>query len=86
MPLSRAPLANNGGFRRNHSYTTAMNSIRFTAIPLTVSALLLSTAGAQLSKGDDIPSFKIAHGWNAAPTELADLKGRLVLFEFMATW
>ena len=63
-----------------------MNSIRFTIASLSVGALLLSTAGAQLGKGDEIPSFKIAHGWNAAPTDVASLKGRLVLFEFMATW
>ncbi|MBK8977452.1 MAG: hypothetical protein IPM29_16190 [Planctomycetes bacterium] len=51
-------------------------------------ALLIPTAfaTAQLPLGMDAPAFEIRNAFNGAPPSFAELKGRLVLLEFFATW
>ena len=47
---------------------------------------LASVLPAQLSVGENAPAFDIKKGWNDAPVSFAELKGKVVLIEFFATW
>lgn len=55
-------------------------------------AAILAAAGfapatvAQWEPGADAPAFEIRHGWNGAPRTFAEMRGKVVLLEFMATW
>ena len=52
-------------------------------------AAIVALAGsvpAQLGKGVDAPKFDFAKTWNGSSTSIAELKGKLILLEFFATW
>lgn len=52
-------------------------------------ALAATFAGAlpaQLEKGITAPAFDFKKSWNDAPDSFGDLRGKLVLLEFFATW
>lgn len=49
-------------------------------------ALLAGMAPAQLDKGARAPTFDVKKVWNDGPSSFEALQGKVVLFEFFATW
>ena len=48
-----------------------------------ISALPLA---AQVPVGTQAPELEFKKGWNGAPPTLSELRGKLVLLDFFATW
>lgn len=57
-----------------------------TSAALLAAAAFAPRATAQFDRGDEAPEFEIKHGWNGAPRTFAEMRGKVVLLEFMATW
>lgn len=57
-------------------------------VPLaaTAAAIFAAAVPAQLQKGTTAPDIVFAKTWNEAPVSLAELKGKLVMLDFFATW
>ncbi|HMQ23121.1 MAG TPA: hypothetical protein PKE00_11565 [Planctomycetota bacterium] len=55
---------------------------------LTCAALLFASSAlsAQVQKGASPPAFKFKKVWNDGPASFDDLQGKLVIFDFAATW
>lgn len=49
-------------------------------------ALACQTLPAQLAKGTTAPEFDIGKAWSQTPISFAELKGKVILLEFFATW
>lgn len=41
---------------------------------------------AQVPVGTQAPEIQFKKGWNGAPPTLSELRGKLVLLDFFATW
>lgn len=48
--------------------------------------LVAAALPAQISSGTTAPEFEFAATWNDAPTSFAELKGKLIMLDFFATW
>ncbi|MFQ5506774.1 MAG: TlpA family protein disulfide reductase [Planctomycetota bacterium] len=49
-------------------------------------ALFAGVVPGQLAKGTKAPEFDFEKAWNDGPGKFAELKGKVVLLEFFATW
>jgi hypothetical protein len=55
-------------------------------VSMLVAAALAAPVTGQLAKGTEAPEFQFDKVWNGGPDTFADLKGRVILLEFFATW
>lgn len=51
-----------------------------------VAALVAAAVPAQIQKGSAAPAFPFQKVWNDGPASFDDLAGKVVLFDFSATW
>jgi hypothetical protein len=59
---------------------------RATALTTLAAGLLAAAAPGQLQAGTTAPAFDFAKTWNDAPVSFAELKGKLIMLDFFATW
>lgn len=69
--------------RAGYGFATMRSRISLAAL---AAGVLTAWVPAQLAKGTAAPSFDFAKTWNDAPVSFAELKGKLVMLDFFATW
>ena len=57
-----------------------------TPLLATAASLLASALPGQVPTGTPAPTFEFAKIWNDAPPSFAELRGKLVMLDFFATW